>query len=212
MNQSITRARGLLGLVALLLAVACGQPREQALAPGSRVLALGDSLTAGNGVTPDEAWPALLAARSGWVVINGGLSGDTSAGALQRLPALLEEQTPALVLVTLGGNDMLRRLPQDQTIANLVRILELVKASGAKSVLLATPKPTVAGAAFHSLSAAEFYRQVAKEQKVALIEDAFANVLSDPQLKVDQLHPNVAGHALLSNEIFQELKAIGYAR
>lgn len=203
----------MLALLALLFAAACSHPpREDALPPGTRVLALGDSLTAAHGVAPDEAWPALLAARTGWIVVNAGLSGDTSAGALQRLPALLEENTPALVLVTLGGNDMLRRLPQAQTTANLGRMLGLVKASGARAVLLATPKPSVAGAAFNSLSPAEFYRQVAKDQQVPLIEDALAEVLSDPQLKGDQLHPNAAGHALLSKKIFEALGKIGYAR
>jgi acyl-CoA hydrolase len=145
-------------------------------------------------------------------VVNAGISGDTSAGALQRLPGLLEEHNPQLVLVTLGGNDMLRRLPQGQITANLDRILALVKARGAKAVLLATPKPSIAGAVFNNLSAAEFYRQVAKDNHVPLIEDAMAEVLSDTQLKGDQLHPNAAGHALLAEKIFEALKKIGYAR
>lgn len=191
---------------------ACGPPKESALPPGTKILALGDSLTAPHGVTPDEAWPALLAQRTGWVVINAGISGDTSAGALQRLPALLDEHAPALVLVTLGGNDMLRRLPQGQTVANLGQMLALVKERGAKAVLLATPKPSIAGAVFNNLSAAEFYRQVAKEHQVPLIEDALPDVLSNTDLKADQLHPNVAGHALLSKKIFDALKGIGYAR
>lgn len=206
------RVRGFLALVALLLATACGQPKEAFLPAGARVLALGDSLTAAHGVAPDEAWPALLAKRSGWTVINAGLSGDTSAGALQRLPALLEEHNPQLVLVTLGGNDMLRHLPQGQTVANLGQMLALVKARGAKAVLLATPKPSIAGAVFNNLSAADFYRQVAKENQVPLIEDALPDVLSNTQLKADQLHPNAAGHALLSTTIFAALTAIGYAR
>jgi lysophospholipase L1-like esterase len=205
-------ARNFLALTAVLLAAACSHPKESPLPPGTRVLALGDSLTAGNGVAAEAAWPALLATRTGWIVVNAGVSGDTSGGALQRLPPLLEEHAPALVLVTLGGNDMLRRLPQDQTIANLGQILTLVKASGAKAVLLATPKPSIAGAAFHSLSAADFYREIATDQKVPLIEDALADVLSDPLLEGDQLHPNVAGHALLSQKLFDSLKAIGYAR
>ena len=210
--MAATGARSLLALAALLLATSCGQPKEAALGPGTRVLALGDSLTAGNGVTPGEAWPALLATRTGWVIVNGGVSGDTSAGALQRLPALLEEHAPALVLVTLGGNDMLRRLPQGQTISNLGQMLTLIKAHGARAVLLATPKPSVAGAVFNQLSAADFYRKVAKDQQVPLIEDALAEVLSNPELKGDQLHPNAAGHALLSTKLFDALKAIGYAR
>lgn len=201
----------LLAAVTVLVA-ACGKAKEDALPPGSRVLALGDSLTEGAGVSSAEAWPDLLANRTGWVVINGGVSGDTSGGALHRLPALLEEHHPVLVLVTLGGNDMLRHITQEETIANLGQILAVIKAHGAKPVLLATPKPSVAGAAFHNLSAADFYLRVADEQQVPLIEDAIAEVLSDPQLKGDPLHPNTAGHAQLSQKIFDALKSIGYAR
>ena len=212
MKSFIARARTVLALLALLLAAACSQPREAVLPPGTKVLALGDSLTAAHGVAPDEAWPTLLATRTGWIVINGGVSGDTSAGALQRLPALLDEYGPQLVLVTLGGNDMLRRLPQGQTVANLGQILEMVKAHGARAVLIATPRPSIAGAVFNNLAAADFYRQLAKDHGVPLIEDAMADVLSDTQLKGDQLHPNAAGHALLAKKLFDALKAIGYAR
>lgn len=211
-HTAILRARGFLALAALLLAIACGQPKEAPLPPGTRVLALGDSLTAAHGVTPDEAWPALLASETGWLVTNAGVSGDTSAGALQRLPALLEEHSPQLVLVTLGGNDMLRRLPQGQTTAKLGQMLTRIKAHGARAVLLATPKPSLAGAVFNNLSAADFYRQVAKDHQVPLIEDAIPDVLSDPKLKGDQIHPNAAGHALLSAKIFEALRKIGYAR
>ncbi|MCK9388165.1 MAG: arylesterase [Sulfuritalea sp.] len=211
-SASAFSVQSVLALLVLLLATACSQPKEAALPSGTKVLALGDSLTAAHGVAPGEAWPALLAAQTGWVVINGGVSGDTTAGALERLPALLEEHSPALVLVTLGGNDMLRRLPQGQTVANLDHILALIKARGAKAVLLATPKPSIAGAVFNNLSPAEFYRQVAKNHHVPLIEDAMADVLSDPQLKGDQLHPNAAGHALLSKKIFEALGKTGYAK
>lgn len=195
---------------AIVLVAACGKAKEDALPPGSRVLALGDSLTAGNGVAPEEAWPDLLAKRTGWVVINGGVSGDTSGGALLRLPALLEEHHPVIVLVTLGGNDMLRHIAQKETIVNLGKILAMIKAHGAKPVLLATPKPSAMGAVFQTLSAADFYRGVAEEQQVPLIEDAIAEVLSDPQMKGDPLHPNAAGHAQLSQKIFDALKSIGY--
>lgn len=198
-------------IVAIALVAACGKAKEEALPPGSQVLALGDSLTAGNGVAPDEAWPSLLAKTTGWHVVNGGVSGDTSADALQRLPALLEAHKPVLVLVTLGGNDMLRRVPQEETVANLGKILAQIKAHGAKAVLLATPRPSAAGAAFHSLSASDFYREVADAQHVPLIENALAEVLSDPQMKGDLLHPNAAGHKVLSEKIFAALKSSGYA-
>lgn len=197
---------------AIVFAAACGsKAKEDAIPQGSRVLALGDSLTEGAGVAPEEAWPSLLASRTGWMVINGGVSGDTSAGALVRLPGLLEEHNPVLVLVALGGNDMLRRIPQEETVANLAQIIAMIRAHGAKPVLLATPRPSVGGAVFQSLSAADFYRQLADEQHVPMIEDAIAEVLSDPKMKGDPLHPNVAGHAILSGKIFDALKSIGYA-
>ena len=212
MNRSTVRARSFLALAALLLAVACGgTKKEAALQAGTRVLALGDSLTAPHGVQPGEDWPTLLGQKTGWIVVNAGVSGDTSAGALARLPALLDEHQPQLVLVTLGGNDMLRKLPQAQTVANLGRMLDLVKASGAKAVLLATPKPSIAGAVFNNLSAADFYAEVAKDKKVPLIEDALPEVLSDTALKSDQLHPNAIGHARLGEKIHADLKKIGFA-
>ncbi len=198
-------------LGALALVAACAPHKEAALAPGSVVLALGDSLTAGAGVAPEQAWPALLAQKTGWVVINGGVSGDTSAQGLQRLPHLLDEHQPALVLVALGGNDMLRRLPPEQTTANLRQIIKLSKAHGAQVVLLATPNPSLMGAVFQHLSAPDFYRTLARDEQVRLIEDAIPAVLSDPALKGDPLHPNAAGHTQLADKIFGELKQIGYA-
>jgi acyl-CoA hydrolase len=198
--------------LAVFLVVACGKPKEAALPAGMVVLALGDSLTAGNGVASVEAWPALLAAKTGWKVVNGGVSGDTSAGGLDRLPTLLEQNAPGLVLVTLGGNDMLRHLPEAETVTNLQRIIVQSRSSGARVVLLATPKPSLAGAIFNKLSAPEFYRQIANDQQVPLIEDAFPEVLSESGLKGDPLHPNAAGHAVLAEKIADTLKKIGYLR
>lgn len=212
-RSAVGSIRQLILLIAVLvLTAACSKVKEEAIPPGSLVLALGDSLTEGAGVTSEEAWPNLLASRTGWVVINGGVSGDTSGAALLRLPALLEQHDQVLVLVTLGGNDMLRHIPQKETIANLKKIFTLIKTHGAKPVLLATPNPSLMGAAFQHLSAADLYREVAEAQQVPLLEDEIADVLSKPQLKGDPLHPSAAGHALLSEKLFEELKSIGYAR
>ena len=199
-------------LLAVVLLTACGKAEKQPALPASSVvLALGDSLTAGAGVTPEQAWPDLLAQQTGWLVVNGGVNGDTSADALKRLPSMLDEHEPVLVLVALGGNDMLRHQPEQETVANLGQILEQIKARGAKAVLLATPQPSLAGAVLRNLSAPEFYRQVAESQQVPLIEDAIAEVLSDPLLKSDQIHPNAEGHARLVGKIHDALREIGYA-
>lgn len=208
-----THMRRILCLIAaIILVAACSREIKQHRLPaGSVVLALGDSLTAGVGVNSDEAWPALLAASTHWNIINGGVSGDTSEAALQRLPSLLAQHDPVLVLVTLGGNDMLRHRPQQETIANLNEIISLSRAHGAQTVLLATPNPSVIGAVFQHLSAPDFYAQIAQAQQLPLIENAFAEILSDPNLKVDALHPSAAGHRLLADKLLDELKTIGYA-
>ena len=210
-DTNLTRLLWLLPVVVLLLIAACSsRTKEAALPAGSKVLALGDSLTQGAGVKSEEAWPSLIAQKTGWVVVNGGVNGDTSEAALLRLPNLLEQHKPVLVLVTLGGNDMLRHIPQQRTTANLDQILTQIKAHGAKSVLLATPNPSLMGAVFQHLSAPEFYRNLAEKQQVPLIEDAIAEVISDPKLKSDPLHPNTEGHKVLSEKIFEELKTIGF--
>jgi lysophospholipase L1-like esterase len=202
-----------LALLALLLALAAcgGKPKENPLPSGAKVLALGDSLTAPHGVQPQEAWPMLLGQKTGWQVINGGVSGNTSTDALARLPALLEEHQPQLVLITLGGNDMLRKQPASQTIANLERMIDMARNKGAKVILLATPKPSLAGAVFNSLSPPDFYAEIAKDKKVPLIEEAIPKVLSDTNLKGDQIHPNAAGHARLGELIHADLKKIGFS-
>ena len=103
------------GVVAtsLLAAIAgCGRKqaaRAQLVPAGSTVLALGDSLTYGTGASPETAYPTVLAELSGWNVVNAGVSGNTSAQALERLPGLLAEHQPKLVIVSIGGNDFLRR-------------------------------------------------------------------------------------------------------
>ncbi|GIK24918.1 MAG: arylesterase [Betaproteobacteria bacterium] len=204
------RAFLLASLLALL--AACSADKAEPLPPGTVVLALGDSITAGYGLAPEQAWPALLAEKTGWKIVNGGISGDKTNDALARLPALLDEHAPKLVLVTLGGNDMLRKLPEEQTRANLARILELVRGRNAQPVLLATPKPSIAGVVFQNLSPPPFYAEIAQERKVPLIADAIAEVLSDPGLKLDQLHPNAEGHQALAGKAFDALRQLGYVR
>lgn len=191
---------------------ACSARKAEPLPPGTVVLALGDSITAGYGLAPEQAWPALLAEKTGWQIVNGGVSGDKTGDALARLPALMDEHAPKLVLVTLGGNDMLRKLPEEQTRGNLAHILELVRSRKAQPVLLATPKPSLAGVVFQNLTPPPFYAEIAKERKVPLIADAIPDVLSDPALKLDQLHPNAEGHQALAGKTFDALRKLGYVR
>ncbi len=204
--------RALLPVLFAALLAACSGKKAEPLAPGSAVLALGDSITAGYGLAPEQAWPAQLAARTGWKVVNGGVSGDTAGDALARLPALLEAHAPKLVLVALGGNDMLRKLPEAQTRGDLARIVALARGAHALPVLIATPKPSVAGAVFQRLAAPPFYAELAQELQMPLLEEAIPAVLSNPEFKLDPLHPNADGQTALAGKLFDGLRRLGYVR
>ena len=158
---SITRRR-FVQISALLAAAltACSKTAPHAALPaGSTILALGDSLTAGYAADAEAAYPAVLASLTGWQIINGGVSGNTSAQALARLPALMRRQ-PQLVLVSIGGNDFLRKVPEADTRSNIRQIVQQIKAAGVPAVLVAVPYFTT-GALFGRLSEHPMYEELA---------------------------------------------------
>jgi acyl-CoA hydrolase len=211
---ALTRAMALLGAWAVGALAACGRrkPLGRVVPPGATVLALGDSLTFGTGATPDTSYPSVLAALSGWQVINAGVAGDTSAQALDRLPALLQEHQPALVLVSIGGNDLLRRLPEAQTRANLQRICELAQAAGAQVLVLAVPRPSVAAAFTGSLSDHPMYGEVSAALKLPLHAQGWSQVLADAALRSDQIHANANGYAQMARRVYDAALAHGLAQ
>lgn len=172
------------------------------------MLALGDSLTSGVGASADTAYPTLLAARTGWNVINAGVSGNTSAQALERLPALLQEHRPTLVIVSIGGNDFLRRLPLETTRTNLRRIGEQARASGAQVLLVAVPGLSLMAAAGH-LSDHEVYAETAKALKIPMHADGWSTVLADARLRADSVNANAAGYARFTDGLVQTLQSTG---
>lgn len=194
----------------LLLLCACGggKPQHAALPAGSTVLALGDSLTAGYGAKAEESYPAQLATLTGWQVINAGVSGDTSAEALARLPALMQEK-PALVLLSIGGNDFLRRQPEAQTRANIGQIIERVQASGTPLVLVAVPHLSV-GALFGSPAEHPLYEDLARQYQVPLMQDGWSPILGENSLKSDQIHPNARGYRLFAEKMADFLAEEGF--
>src|SRR5690606_8287621 len=124
------------------------------------VLAFGDSLTYGTGATEAESYPEVLAALIGRTVVRAGVPGEVTEQGLQRLPAVLEEHRPKLVLLCLGGNDRLRKLDDARTAANLKTMVGLIRGAGAAVVLLGVPKPALFG------GAAKFYRELAEELRL----------------------------------------------
>jgi acyl-CoA hydrolase len=201
--------RPIMVAVLMLVVAACGSPREAPLPPGTVVLIVGDSITAGYGIDPERAWPARLAAATGWRVVAAGVSGDRTSGGRERLPALLALHAPTLVIIELGGNDLLRRVPDAEIVANLEAMLDAAAAAGARTALMAAPQPMMAGAVT-GYSAASLYRPLAQRRKVPLIADALPAVLSDDSLKLDALHPTAEGHAVLARRATDELAKIGW--
>lgn len=206
--------RTLLLFASIAILAACGRepPPGAAIAEGSTVLALGDSLTYGTGARRDESWPALLANRTGWTVINAGIPGDVSSGAAARVGALLAEHEPRLVIISIGGNDFLRRISADETRANLTAIVQETRASGAEPLLVAVPQPSIAGAVLFRLDDHPLYSEVANELGVPLLAGAWSAVLSDTTLKADALHANAAGYARFTDRLYEWLAQVGYVR
>lgn len=196
------------GLAASL--AGCGrQSPGTAVAPGATVLALGDSITFGTGAPPEASYPAVLARLTGWNVVNAGVPGNVSAQALQRLPALLEQHTPSLVLLSIGGNDLLRQLPEAQTREHIRQSVGLARAAGAQVVLIGVPRPSMAGALIGSLSDHPMYADLARELQLPLYADGWARVLGDADLRSDTIHANAAGYEAFARGLADALRERG---
>ncbi|MGV3571645.1 MAG: GDSL-type esterase/lipase family protein [Ramlibacter sp.] len=211
--MSLHRRSFLLASLATAALAACGRrPKLAPLAAGATVLALGDSITWGTGAPREASYPAVLAQLTGWNVVNAGVPGDTSAGALERLPALLEQHAPALVLVSIGGNDFLRRLAPAETRANIAAICRAAAAAGAQVLLVAVPEANALAAVARSLGDHAMYAELAAELKVPLHAGGWAGVLSDPALRSDPIHANAQGYGAFARGLHDTLRALGLHR
>gem|GEM_PF-110971 len=207
--------RHFLAFATFLSITACGKKGDKAkiLRVGSRVLALGDSLTAGNGAGSGESWPAQLGLLTGWLIDNQGVSGDTSEDALKRLPALLAAQRYDAILIGIGGNDMLQRRVRGETIGRNIRsIVRRASEHTSHVALIATPSPSVTRAATGTLKDSPMYAGIAREEGVLLLDNVYARVLSDAALRSDQIHANAKGYAEMARLFEGKLKAAGWCK
>ena len=191
--------------------VACSdQPDTFGRLPsGSKVVALGDSLTFGYGVdNTTQSYPVLLAHKTGWQVVNMGINGNTTQDVLERLDSVIA-QKPALVLLGIGGNDVLRRVSSEQTKANLIQIINTLQTHNIPAVLIAQPHLS-ASALFGRASDNPVYDEVAQQTGVLLFDRAWSKILSDDKLKSDQIHANAAGYALFVEQLYEFLGQVGY--
>jgi acyl-CoA thioesterase-1 len=195
-------------LVVLLFAWA-GAPAFAATAPP--VLVLGDSLSAAYGIAPGQGWVTLLderlaAATKPRAVVNASISGETTAGGLARLPGLLAEHRPALVVLELGANDGLRGLPLATARANLASMLEAIRAAGAQALLVGIELPVNYGPQYRDGLRA-LYRDLAGEFNVPLVPFLLEGVALDPELMQDDgLHPKASGQARVFANVWTALE------
>ncbi len=166
---------------------------------GVKIICFGDSLTAGVGAGPGQDYPSQLAGMLGREVINLGVSGDTTASALDRLDQVLSRQ-PRIVLLTLGGNDIRQGINQAAAFANLEEIIRRIQAKGALVVIGGIDIP------FFSRGFGAGYRDLARRTGSVLIPDVFAGIWGQPELMSDQVHPNPAGYRLMAEHFRQALE------
>jgi len=189
---------------AVLALAACGDaPKLARLAPDAAVLAFGDSLTYGTGAAENESYPAQLEQLIGRKVLRAGVPGEVSAQALARLPAVLEEHQPKLVVLCIGGNDFLRNLGQAQVAANVRAMIRLAKDRGADVLLLGTPEKGLL------VAPPKFYAEIAKESRIPYEGKVIGEVLRDSALKSDPIHPNARGYRLMAERVAALMKQSG---
>ena len=201
-------------ILALLGTAATGVAQAQAAAP--TLLVLGDSLSAEYGLPKGSGWVALMELRlaqerHSFKVVNASISGDTTSGGLARLPALLKQHAPSIVVIELGANDALRGLPMEMTRENLRGMVRLAQAAKAHVLLLGMQVPPNYGPDYAQQFAAGF-AAVAKEQKTALVPFFLKDVADAPNaaelFQSDRIHPTAAAHPILLNNVWPALKRL----
>jgi acyl-CoA thioesterase I len=208
-------------LAALLLAALLGAVPAWAQAPapaaqGETILVVGDSLSAEYGLKRGTGWVPLLekqlaTEKKSAKVVNASISGDTTSGGRSRLPALLAQHKPAVVVIELGGNDALRGLPLDMTEQNLSAMAQAAKKAGARVLLVGMQVPPNYGSAY-AANFSGLFSKVAKAEKAALVPFFLKGVadVADPvaNFQADRIHPNEQSQARMLANVWPELKKL----
>jgi lysophospholipase L1-like esterase len=194
-NARVLSAAAVVVGIAVWILLRAGDPVAAPPTSGQGIVAFGDSLVEGRGAPPGQDFVSVLAARLGTSITNAGRSGDTTRAALQRLPHDVLALNPRIVIVLLGGNDYLRRVPTEETFANLETIVTRIRQQGAAVIL--------AGVAVGLMSdpyAAE-YDALARRTSSGLVSDILDGIQGRPGLMADAIHPNGQGYARIADRL-----------
>ena len=181
-----------------------------------RLLVVGDSLSAEYGLVRGSGWVALLGQRLvrdklAWQVVNASISGDTTSGGRSRLPALLAQHQPRVVVIELGGNDALRGLPLKMTEDNLAAMARAAKAAGARVLIAGINVPPNYGRSY-SDSLVVLFATVARSEGTALVPFLLAGVAdvanSDELFQADRIHPRAEAQARMLDNVWPALRPL----
>ena len=191
-----------LGVIALH---GCGstEARLAPLAPGAVVLAFGDSLTYGTGAAPGQDYPTRLERMISRRVVNAGVPGETAAGGRTRIVHELKRYRPSLVILCLGGNDMLRGRPEEAIASDLRAMVQVCLDHAANVVLVGVPRPNLRS------TVPPFYGELAEEFNVPYQGEVLRDVLRQRRLKSDLIHPNAQGYLVMAQALHELLFARG---
>lgn len=197
--------RMLLALLAIAAVAGCGEkvPKLGAVGASDVIVAFGDSLTHGTGAQSTESYPAVLSQLIGREVVRAGVPGEVTAQGLARLPQVIEEHGPKLMIVCLGGNDMLRKVGPATIKANLRAIVKTIRDRGIDVVLVGVPQPALI------TSAPEFYAEIAKEFGIPYEGKIVTSVLYAADMKSDPIHPNAKGYRRIAEALAELLRRAG---
>lgn len=195
----------LISAILALLCCACNQHNSLSKLPNDAViLAFGDSLTYGTGASSKNDYPSILAELTHREVVNAGVPGEMSVDGLQRLPALLDQYQPKLLILIHGGNDILKQIPQETTTSNLAMMLTEAKSRQIAVVMMGVPKP---GLLF--MKSADVYQTIAKRNEIVIDLETLPTILGKNGMKSDMVHPNDAGYREMANHLYNLLKEAG---
>ncbi len=187
-------------IVCLLLLQACSDSNSLATIPQDGViLAFGDSLTVGVGTTDAYSYPAVLAQLSGRKVIGAGVSGEETTQGLIRLPLVIDEVNPDLLILLQGGNDILRNKNLHNTKQNLAAMIELAQARSIQVVLIGVPEKKIFS------DVAPLYEELAEQYSLVFADDLLSGLLRDNEYKSDAVHLNQQGYRVMAESIHRLL-------
>jgi len=185
-------------LTASLLLSGCAKREIKNIkSKGKSIVCFGDSITFGYGADPGGDYPSALAKMTTFEVINAGIDGDTTTEALKRIKSDVLDRDPLLVIVEFGGNDFLRKIPEEVTINNMREIIDKIQVKGAMVAIA-----DISTGMLLKQYRGAFYN-IARERGAIFIPHILSGIITNPSLKSDFIHPNAAGYDVIAQRIYR---------